>query len=38
MQDHNAPVILLGVEERVGDRDRDLVPQLGPAHRVAVDE
>ena len=38
VQDGGAPVALLGVEERVRNRDRHLVPKLGRADRVAVDQ
>ena len=36
MENHDAAPVCLGVEERVRDRDRDLVPKLRGADRVAV--
>jgi hypothetical protein len=35
---HVADAVVLAVEERVGDRDGDLVPQLGRARGVREDE
>ena len=38
MEDRDPAVALLGIEEGIRNRHRDLVTQFGRAHRVAVDQ